>query len=218
MTLKNGGIEEKATAEKELTTIRKIMANNISFHRKNLKLSRAELAKKIGVTEATIGQYERAERTPSFESLYKISLLFQVPIDTLVGNFYYEPKVDIEWLDSLGFKIKENDGVFEIYTRRDDTLSTDPEILNLIAQEDLKIFEAEENQVLIAKFTSRRALQACVKVMKQIFLDSLGVRHYVNRFFIELMTKGKIELPELIFIESKIVAKGRPIKLSVFEP
>ena len=72
--------------------------------------------------------------------------------------------------------------------------------------------------MLIAKFTSRRALQACVKVMKQIFLDSLGVRHYANRFFIELMTKGKIELPELIFIESKIVAKGRPIKLSVFEP
>ena len=66
--------------------VKEILATNIVRYRQRLGLSRAALAKKIGVTEAAIGQYERGTRTPQIDIICKISNAMNVPIDVLVEH------------------------------------------------------------------------------------------------------------------------------------
>lgn len=68
----------------DVDNVRNTIAANIAAYRKKNKLSRAELAEKIGVTVATIGQYERAERTPIIENLCWLSNYFGISIDKFV--------------------------------------------------------------------------------------------------------------------------------------
>lgn len=52
-------------------------------------LSQAELAEKLGVAKSTISMYEVGKREPDFETLEKISGIFQVDMNFLLGK---EPK------------------------------------------------------------------------------------------------------------------------------
>ena len=52
-------------------------------------LSQAELALKLGVAKSTISMYEVGKREPDFETLEKISGIFQVDMNFLLGK---EPK------------------------------------------------------------------------------------------------------------------------------
>lgn len=54
--------------------------------RKNMSLSQKELGLKIGVAESTVSLYESNKRFPDTETLKKISALFNVSIDYLLGN------------------------------------------------------------------------------------------------------------------------------------
>lgn len=54
--------------------------------RKNMSLSQKELGQKIGVAESTVSLYESNKRFPDAETLKKISALFNVSIDYLLGS------------------------------------------------------------------------------------------------------------------------------------
>lgn len=49
------------------------------------KMTQGSLAKKLGVSVSTIGMYERGQRNPDNEMLIKISKVFSVSVDTLLG-------------------------------------------------------------------------------------------------------------------------------------
>ena len=49
-------------------------------------LSQSELAKRVDVSRTIIGNYERNENTPSIDILLKITKVFNVSIDFLIGE------------------------------------------------------------------------------------------------------------------------------------
>lgn len=59
---------------------------NLTQARKNMRLTQREAAEKIGCTLVSYGKYERSEREPSIDLLKKMSEVFDVSIDFLVGN------------------------------------------------------------------------------------------------------------------------------------
>ena len=56
----------------------------ITLHRKQLKMSQDDLAKKIGTSAPIIGRYERGEITPSIEVAAKIADVLNVTVDYLL--------------------------------------------------------------------------------------------------------------------------------------
>ena len=52
-------------------------------------MSRSELAKKLGVSTRLISYWENGQRECDFDMLIKISLLFNVSIDFLLGKTDY---------------------------------------------------------------------------------------------------------------------------------
>ena len=62
------------------------IGNRISSSRKEKGLSRDELAKKVGTSNAIIGRYERDEMNPSVEMAAKIANALEVSLDYLVGS------------------------------------------------------------------------------------------------------------------------------------
>ena len=54
--------------------------------RKNMSLSQKEFGQKIGVAESTVSLYESNKRFPDADTLKKISTLFGVSLDYLLGN------------------------------------------------------------------------------------------------------------------------------------
>ena len=54
--------------------------------RKEKKMTMKQLGNAIGVAESTISLYETGKRQPDYDTLKKLSDLFQVPIDYLLGN------------------------------------------------------------------------------------------------------------------------------------
>ena len=83
------------------------IGGRIAQRRKQLNLSQDELAKKVGVSRTIIGNYERNTNTPSIEVLLKLTKVFQVSVDFLIGEgelSSYDKEVlkridDIERLD-----------------------------------------------------------------------------------------------------------------------
>lgn len=54
--------------------------------RKDMSLSQKEFGQKIGVAESTVSLYESNKRFPDADTLKKISALFEVSLDYLLGN------------------------------------------------------------------------------------------------------------------------------------
>jgi len=54
--------------------------------RKELNMSQAELAEKLGVSQQTISKYERGTREPDNETLAKLAEIFDCSIDYLLGK------------------------------------------------------------------------------------------------------------------------------------
>lgn len=52
--------------------------------REAYKLSQTQLAKKVGVSQSSIGYWERGEKVPSADSVYKIANFFKVDISELL--------------------------------------------------------------------------------------------------------------------------------------
>jgi len=54
--------------------------------RKQLKMSQLELAKEVGASRTIIGNYERNSNAPSIEMVLKLSKVFRVSTDFLIGE------------------------------------------------------------------------------------------------------------------------------------
>ena len=59
--------------------------NNLKELRLKYKMTQKELADKIGVTKSVVSYYELQERSPSPEVLIKLSQIFNVTTDFLLG-------------------------------------------------------------------------------------------------------------------------------------
>ncbi len=61
-------------------------AENLRIFRMEKKLSQAELAKAIGVTQQCVSEWEQKKTEPTLSFLWQISDLFGVSIDVLCGR------------------------------------------------------------------------------------------------------------------------------------
>lgn len=61
-------------------------ANRLSELRKEYKMTQKELADRLGVARGTIGMYEIGRREPDTDTLYRLSKIFNVSIDYLIGK------------------------------------------------------------------------------------------------------------------------------------
>jgi transcriptional regulator with XRE-family HTH domain len=83
------------------------IGNKITELRKQHNFSQTELAKQLGASRTIVGNYERNENTPSIDMILKLSKVFNVSVDYLVGEGQlanYDKEVlkrieDIEQLD-----------------------------------------------------------------------------------------------------------------------
>lgn len=60
------------------------LGNNIKSKRKALKISQAEMAKKIGVNQCMLSFYEKDLKTPSVQVLLRIAKELNCKIDDLI--------------------------------------------------------------------------------------------------------------------------------------
>ena len=70
--------------EKLMKDIKQIIANNLVSLRKQNKLTQNELASKLNYSDNTISRWEKAEITPSIETLVQISEIYKVPLESLL--------------------------------------------------------------------------------------------------------------------------------------
>jgi transcriptional regulator with XRE-family HTH domain len=61
-------------------------AKRLATLRKEAGLTQKELADKLGVSRGTIGMYEIGQRDPDTETLQKLSDIFGVSVDYLLGK------------------------------------------------------------------------------------------------------------------------------------
>lgn len=61
------------------------IGNRIKYLRKQNGLTQRQLGERIGLTNATIGYYERHERCPSPDIVKKLAYVFHVSADYLLG-------------------------------------------------------------------------------------------------------------------------------------
>ena len=60
-------------------------ATNLRKYRKEKRMSQAELASFLGLSQRTISHYENGSAEPSLQSLYEICNTLQVSADVLLG-------------------------------------------------------------------------------------------------------------------------------------
>lgn len=61
-----------------------MLAQNIKYLRRKLKLSQQELAKQLNVARTTLGDYERGHTEPNIDTLINLSGIFNVKVDQLL--------------------------------------------------------------------------------------------------------------------------------------
>ena len=210
MTLKNGGIEEKTTDEKNQKNIRRILADNIEFYRTDLELSRGELAAKIGVSEASIGQYERAERTPSLESLVKLAEVFGIRLDSLIAGVKPNWLESVKFLQRIGFEVRKDLSTDKVYVYalkkmpRDLEISTDFDYF-MDFDDGTNIKYTSSAYEPIACFSSSLDFLQFIGFIRSILFNTLGVKYYVNKWLMQFAARENFEVPELILLERSAI-------------
>lgn len=66
--------------------VKETISKNILFYRKQKKLSQKELAKRIGVNNSAISNWENGINSIDIETLFKVCKELEVSIDTMFGN------------------------------------------------------------------------------------------------------------------------------------
>ncbi len=95
-----------------------LLGKNIKNLRKKQHLSQSELSEKLGLSQTTVAHYESGTRQPTIETLIKLSHLFQVTIDDLVGNYFRsENSIEINGVDEVieklvGFLVMKKESDF----------------------------------------------------------------------------------------------------------
>ena len=86
-----------------------MFSQQIKTLRKEKKLSQAELAKQLKVTQQAIGKWETGKSTPDSDTLKKLAEIFQTSVDFLLGR---ETPVSIS--NSFPFEVEYEDEGFGI--------------------------------------------------------------------------------------------------------
>ncbi|WP_433956949.1 helix-turn-helix domain-containing protein [Cytobacillus horneckiae] len=81
----------------------------LKYQREKRKWSQIEVAKKIGITNAVLSNYERDYRDPDTDTLRKLSDLYEVSIDYLVRGEDFHSKAK-EILDNPDTQYAARDG------------------------------------------------------------------------------------------------------------
>ena len=68
-----------------------IVAKNLSDLRKKNGLTQAELAEKLNYSDKAVSKWEKGESLPGVEVLYKLSKLYEVSLDYIVGEETAKP-------------------------------------------------------------------------------------------------------------------------------
>lgn len=66
--------------------VREVFAKRLTLLRQEAGMTKIELGEKISLHGNTIGQYEKAKREPSIETVVKLSSLFGCTTDYLLGK------------------------------------------------------------------------------------------------------------------------------------
>ena len=74
--------------------IKEIISNNLISLRKNHNLTQNDLAEKLAYSDNMVSRWERAEITPSIETLQKISEFYNVPLASLLEEQKAEEVVE----------------------------------------------------------------------------------------------------------------------------
>lgn len=69
---------------------------SFKFYRERANLTQKEAAEKIGVNDYQLGNYETNRSQPSLEVLKKMSKVYSVSIDKMLGNNLSKNKFSIE--------------------------------------------------------------------------------------------------------------------------
>ena len=63
-----------------------IFAKKLVALRRSRQLTQVQLARKIGVSKATIGYYEAAAKNPKLDTIFKLAAYFCVPPEELISE------------------------------------------------------------------------------------------------------------------------------------
>lgn len=69
-----------------------IIGKKLLYLRKKSKLTQAELAEKLNYSDKAISKWEKGESLPSVEVFYKISKLYGVSLDYIIGDETIDPQ------------------------------------------------------------------------------------------------------------------------------
>lgn len=69
-----------------MSDIKDIIAKNIIDLRKKNDLTQNELAEKLNYSDNAVSRWERGEVTPSIETIYQMSKIFNVPLSSLIED------------------------------------------------------------------------------------------------------------------------------------
>ena len=61
-----------------------MLSKQITYLRKNVRMSQSQLATQLNVSPSTIGMYEQGRRVPDIPTLISISRFFGVSLDYLI--------------------------------------------------------------------------------------------------------------------------------------
>lgn len=179
--------------------VKAILATNITVYRNALKLSRAELAERVGITEAAIGQYERGTRTPQIDIICKLANVFNVPVDKLVGHNAgeydavkeYRFDETIRFVRNLGYSVVETEeGIVKVSARYKPVVRFTQSVATVET-----VYAGGLKEVI--KFNNRETFISFFESLINRFLFADGARPIVEEIINTLNSTGKVELPSL---------------------
>jgi methanogenic corrinoid protein MtbC1 len=62
------------------------LSNNIKTLRKEKNINQSQLAKLLKISQTSVAHYEKGDRQPTIETLIRLSSIFEVSLDELIGN------------------------------------------------------------------------------------------------------------------------------------
>jgi len=70
-----------------------IIGKNLQILRKKNKLTQAELGEKLNYSDKAVSKWEKGESLPPVEVFYKLSRLYEVSLDSIVGEERIKPQI-----------------------------------------------------------------------------------------------------------------------------
>ena len=195
-------------------TIKENFGKNLSELRKKSGLSRKQLAGILGLSEITVGSYERGLRQPTFETLFRLADYFNVSLDELIGHVdatQYENAIQtyrlnnaVELLESVGKIIVASSGVYALTVdNKDDDFQTDADgnVKSVGKSKDCITFGGEKDLIDFAEYVQREATfsdktfyEVFFEKAEKLFTDAESI-HAATKILIQNIWHGHIILP-----------------------